>query len=80
MLYNRDMTIHPTPDLEAKLTEIARRTGRDVNAIAQEALEQYVDHDRWFSAKIAEGAAAHDRGEFITHEEVGQRIERLFRN
>ena len=72
------MTIHPTPDLEAKLTEIVRRTGRDVNAIAQEALEQYVDHNEWFSAKVAEGAAALERGEFVSHEEVGQRIERLF--
>lgn len=39
------MTIHTTPELEAKLNEIARRTGRDVNTIAHEALEQYVDYE-----------------------------------
>ena len=78
VFYTRDMTIHPTPELEAKLTEIARRTGRDVNAIAQEALEQYIDHYGWFSGKVAEGLTALERGEVLTHEEVGQRIERLF--
>jgi predicted transcriptional regulator len=52
---------------------------RDVNTIAQDALEQYVDHDHWFSRKVAEGLATLDRGESVLHEDVQQRIERLFR-
>ena len=75
--YSSRMTIHPTPELEAKLLEIARRTGRDVEAVAQEALEQYVDHDHWFSGAVARGLASLDRGESVGHEEVGRRIDRL---
>jgi predicted transcriptional regulator len=52
---------------------------RDVNTIAQDALEQYVDHDHWSSRKVAEGLATLDRGESVLDEDVQQRIERLFR-
>lgn len=74
------MTIETTPELEAKLTEIARRTGRDVNTLAREALERFIDHDAWFATQVAEGMAQLERGEFVSHEEVGERLNRLLRS
>jgi predicted transcriptional regulator len=74
------MTIHPTPELEAKLTDIARRTGRDVNALAQEALEQYVEAENRraeLRAELDEGEAslAHGQGREITPESMRELAE-----
>lgn len=71
------MTIHPSPELEARLHELARRTGRDVDALAQEALERFVDHEAWFAEQVAEGTAQLDRDESVSHEDVGARLHRL---
>ena len=42
-------------------------------------VEQYIDHDRWFRALVQEGLDQLDRGQFVSHEEVGARIGKLFR-
>ena len=72
------MSITTTPELEAQLVQIAQRTGRTVQDVANEMLEEGIKYDRWFADKVATGRNQLARGEFLTHEEVGQRIERLF--
>ena len=60
------MTIHPTPELEARLSDIARRTGRDVDSVAQEALARYVEAEERRAELIAtldEAEQAIERGE-----------------
>jgi predicted transcriptional regulator len=74
------MTIHPTPDLKAKLDEIARRTGRDMNALAEEALQRYVDDEAWFLEKVDEGLAQIERGQLLEHDEVIARVEGRLRD
>ena len=69
------MEIHLNPDVHAKLARIASERGRDAETLAQEAIEQYVDHDEWLAQEVEKGIAAADRGEFVEHEDVRKLID-----
>lgn len=62
--------------LQAKLTRIAHERGTDPEALALEAIERLVDYDEWFVREVEKGLAQIDRGETLSHEEVGSRLER----
>jgi predicted transcriptional regulator len=72
------MQIHLTPEQEAHLAEIAARDGRSADELVQEAISRYFKDDAEFVAAVVKGLASLDRGEFVIHEEVGKRIDRLF--
>lgn len=44
----------------------------------QEALDRFFDADSKFVEAVMKGLASLDRGEGISHEEVGKRIDRMF--
>jgi predicted transcriptional regulator len=71
------MEVHLTPDVQAKLARIAAQQGRDTEALAEEAIVRFVDYDEWFIREVEKGLASADRGELLTHEEVGTRLETL---
>jgi predicted transcriptional regulator len=71
------MEIPLNPDVQAKLAKIAAQRGRDPEVLAQEAIERFVDYDDWFIAEVEKGLAQIERGEVLTHEEVGSRLEKL---
>jgi predicted transcriptional regulator len=71
------MEVHLTPDVEAKLARLAAEQGRNAQTLAQEAIEHFVDYDEWFLREVEKGLEQIDRGEFLTHEEVGERLEKL---
>ena len=73
------MEIHLTPDLQAKLDQLAAEHGRDTQALVHEAIERFVDYDAWFLREVEKGLAAADRGEFVDHEEIGKLINRRYR-
>ena len=64
--------------LQAKLSQLAARQGRESEALVIEAVERLVDYDEWFRRELEEGLAAADRGELIDHEEVRARIEQKY--
>ena len=72
-----EMEVHLNPDLEAKLERLAAERGRNVEVLAREAIERLVDYDEWFIREVEKGLSQIDRGEVLTHEEVGLRIEKL---
>lgn len=72
------MTFTTTPELEAQLVKIARASGRDLNTVHDEAIQQYVEHYIWFADEAAKGFASLDRGEGIADEEILKHIERRF--
>jgi len=45
----------------------------------KQLVEHYVDHDAWFRQQVTRGLEQLDKGEFLTHEEVGACIEQMFR-
>jgi predicted transcriptional regulator len=73
------MEISVTPELEAKLRNLAEATGRKTEELIREALQTYLEHDQWFRNQVQQGLGQLDRGEFLSQEDVVNRIERLFR-
>ena len=71
------MDVHLRPDVEAKLTRLAAQQGRDTEALAQKAIARFVDYDEWFLSEVEKGLASAGRGDLLTHEAVGARLERL---
>ena len=73
------MEVPLKPELEAKLARIAAQNGRASEQVIEELVEKFVDHDQWFKQEVEKGLAELDRGEFIEHDEVVARIEKMFR-
>ena len=68
------MDIRLVPDLQAKL---AAERGRDPEMLAKEAIQRFVDYDEWFIEEVEKGLAQIERGQVLTHEAVGVRLEKL---
>ena len=71
------MEIHLTPEQEAELSELASRKGRDANTLAQEILALYLKQEARFVEAVKRGIASAERGDFVEHDEVLARIDRL---
>jgi predicted transcriptional regulator len=69
------MEVALSPDLEAKLARMARERGTDAQALAREAIERLVDYDDWFVREVEKGLAQIERGQTLSHDEVGARID-----
>jgi predicted transcriptional regulator len=65
------MEVHFTPELQEKLTRVAAENRRDADCYVQQLVELYLDHDAWFRQKVTVSLSRLNRGEFLTHEEVG---------
>jgi len=70
------MEVPLSPAVQSKLARLAAERGRDAEALAIEAIERFVDHDDWFINEVEKGLAQIARGEVLTHEEVGARLEK----
>lgn len=70
------MEVNLSPDLQAKLARIADERGCDAEALAREAIERLVDYDEWFTREVEKGLAQIERGDVLTHEAVGARLEK----
>lgn len=74
------MELDLSPELQAKLDEVAAQRGRDAKSLVKEAVERLVDYDAWFVREVEKGLAEIDRGDLLEHEEVGVRLENLLSN
>jgi predicted transcriptional regulator len=72
------MEVQLTPEQEAELTKLATRKGREAKELAQEVLGLYLEHEAKFVEAVKRGIESLDRGEYVSHEEVAARIDRLF--
>ena len=71
------MEVNLTPELQAKLAEVAAQQGRDAQSLVLEAVERLLDYDQWFVREVEKGLAQIERGEVLEHDEVGARLEKL---
>jgi predicted transcriptional regulator len=71
------MEVHLTPEQEAELSELASRKGRDANTLAQEISALYLKQEARFVEAVKRGIASAERGDFVEHDEVLARIDRL---
>ena len=71
------MEVHFNPDLQAKLTQRATQEGRALDETVQDVVARYFEEEDRFIAAVNRGEAALERGEFLTHEQVGERLRRF---
>lgn len=77
--FNR-MELHLTPESEAKLNELARRTHRGTDELIEEAVEHLVTYSGWFEHKVTESLTAAERGETVPDEQVRSWLEQRERS
>ena len=73
------MEVHLNAELQAKVERAAAENQSEPADYVQRLVENYVEHDAWFRQQVKKGLEQLDRGEFLTHEEMAARIEKMFR-
>ena len=71
------MEIHFTRALETKLAQSAAQQGRNPEQFVQDVVAQYLEEEARFVAAVKRGEEGLQRGEYLTHEQVGQRLQRF---
>lgn len=71
------MEVHFTPDLQSKFTQLANQQGRKLDETVQDVVARYFEEENRFLEAVKRGEAALERGEFLTHEQVGDRLRRF---
>ena len=74
------MEVHFSPEKEARIHQFATRTGRDTAQVVEEAVDRLLEYETRFIEAVEEGRADARRGDLLEHEEVVERIERMFRS
>jgi predicted transcriptional regulator len=72
------MEVPLSPDKEARLQHFANRIGRETAQLVEEAVDRMLEYDARFIDAVEEGRGAARRGELVEHDEVVERIERMF--
>jgi predicted transcriptional regulator len=73
------MEVRLQPEKEAQLAQIAAQRGLKTDELARQVLSRYLEDDTRFIEAVNLGLAAADRGEFVEHDEVGARIQKILR-
>ena len=71
------MEVHFSPDLEARLMQRATQRGRNLDEFLQNVIAHYLDDEDRFIEAVTGGEDALERGEYLTHEQVGERLRRF---
>lgn len=74
------MEVHFTPELEAKLAQSAAEQGRDPDELVRQVMTRYFDEESRFVDAVRRGEEALERGEYLTHEQAGRRLERFLKS
>ncbi len=69
------MRVHFTPELEAKLAQSAAQQSRNPDELVQQVVARYFDEESRSIEAVNRGDGALRRGEYLTHEQVGQRLQ-----
>ena len=68
------MEVTLSAELQAKLARVAQERGTNPQELAREAIERLVDYDDWLVREVEKGLAQIERGETLSHEDVGARL------
>jgi len=74
------MEVHLTPEKEAQLSKLASEHGRAANALAEEVLGDFLEQQARFIKAVEAGEEALERGDHLTHAEVGIQVGLLLRS
>jgi predicted transcriptional regulator len=71
------MELHVTGELEARLAHSAAMQGCNPDELVQDVLTRYFEEEARFVEAVKRGEEAFEHGEYLTHEQVGQRLQRF---
>jgi predicted transcriptional regulator len=74
------MEVQVTGELEAKLADSAARQGKNPADLVHDVLASYFEEEARFIEAVERGEDALQRGEYLTHEQVGQRLQRFLQS
>ena len=69
--------MHFSPELEARIADRANQEGRGVDETVQQVVAQYFEEEDRLVEAVKRCEAAFTRGEWLTHEQVGERLSRF---
>jgi len=74
-----DVEVEFTPAVKARLTQRAIERGLNPKEVVQDLVARYFEEEDRFIEAVKRGEAALERGEFLTHEQVGERLRRFLK-
>jgi len=74
----KSMEVHFPPDVETQLQQVASANGKDAEQLVKDAVARMLANQARFISGVRRGIEQADRGEFVEHREVVNRIDRLF--
>jgi predicted transcriptional regulator len=72
------MEVHFSPDVATQLQQVASANGKDAEQLVKDAVVRMLENQARFIAGVQRGMEQADRGEFVEHQDVVNRIDRLF--
>jgi predicted transcriptional regulator len=72
-----EMELHVRRELEAKLAQSAAQQGRNPDELVEDVLTRYFEEEARFAEAVKRGEDAFERGDYLTHEQVGKRLQRF---
>jgi len=74
------MEVHFSPDVETRLQQVAPANGKDAEQLVKDTVARMLENQNRFIAGVQRGIEQADRGEFVEHKDVVNRIDRLFQS
>jgi predicted transcriptional regulator len=71
------MEVDFTPELQERLAQAAAQQGRNPDELVRQVVSRYFDEQSRFVDAVLRGEDALQQGNHLTHEQVGQRLERF---
>ena len=74
------MEVHFSDDVEMQLQQLAIANGKDAEQLVKDTVARMLENQEHFVAGVQKGINQADRGELVEHQEVVDRVNRLFRS
>jgi predicted transcriptional regulator len=74
----QDRKVHFSPDVEARLPQVAFANGKDAGQLAMDAITRMLENQVRLISGVQRGIGQADRGELVEHQAVRNRIDKLF--
>src|ERR1700679_3833278 len=75
----KGMEVHFSPDVETQLQQVASANGKNAEQLVKDTVVRMLENQSRFIVGVQRGIEQADRGEFVEHKDVVNRIDRLFR-
>ncbi len=77
LTYLQGMEVHFPPEIESRLQQVAGANGKDAEQLVMDTVARMLENQARFIAGVQRGIEQADRGEFVEHQDVLNRIARL---